>query len=45
MSNAPGGDEQRKIEMFARCPGEAGRWAECHLSRKCAIITGSEGAG
>jgi TrmH family RNA methyltransferase len=37
--------EQRKIEMFALMPRGSRELGECNLSRKCAIITGSEGRG
>jgi TrmH family RNA methyltransferase len=37
--------EQRKIEMFALMPKGSRELGECNLSRKCAIITGSEGRG
>src|SRR5258706_11036880 len=37
--------EQRKIEMFALMPRGNRELGECNLSRKCAIITGSEGRG
>ena len=37
--------EQRKIEMFALMPKGNRELGECNLSRKCAIITGSEGRG
>ena len=37
--------EQRKIEMFALMPRGSRELGECNLSRKCAIIAGSEGRG
>jgi len=37
--------EQRKVEMFALSPRGALELGECNLSRKCAIIVGSEGRG
>ncbi len=37
--------EQRKIEMFALMPKGSRELGECNLSRKCAIIAGSEGRG
>lgn len=37
--------EQRKIEMFALMPKGSLELGECNLSRKCAIIVGSEGRG
>jgi len=37
--------EQRKVEMFALMPKGELDLGECNLSRKCAIVVGSEGRG
>ena len=37
--------EQRKMEMYALMPKAALELGECNLTRKCALIVGSEGHG